>query len=66
MNVKAARCDEIEVDGGVEIAVILDIVNVAIQIVVVPSRGDGGEVPIVFSFCHLFHLRSSSASLMVV
>src|ERR1019366_8513701 len=43
-DVEAALVDEVRVDDGIEIRVVDDVVDVTVDVVVHPARGDGQEV----------------------
>jgi hypothetical protein len=46
LDVQAALVDEVVVRDGVEVAVVRDVVDVAVDVVVHPARGDGQEVAV--------------------
>src|SRR5690606_36936817 len=52
VDVEPAFGDQVRVDHRVEVAVVLDIVDVAVDVVVLPSGGDGQEVAIVRARVH--------------
>ena len=66
MDVQVASSDQVKVDGGVEISVILDVVDVAVQIVVPPSRWYGGEVLVVLPLGHRGLRQQSIVAMLMV
>src|SRR5690606_23759506 len=52
VDVEAADRDQVSVDHGVEVAVVLDVVDVAVDVVVLPAGGDGQEVAVAGARAH--------------
>src|SRR5690606_29288765 len=52
VDVEPAFGDQVGVDHGVEVAVVLDVVDVAVDVVVLPAGGDGQEVAVVGARAH--------------
>src|SRR5690606_9160165 len=52
VDVEPALGDQVRVDHRVEVAVVLDVVDVAVDVVVLPARGDGQEVAVVGAGAH--------------
>ncbi|MCY1539280.1 hypothetical protein D9M68_748600 [compost metagenome] len=47
MDIQSAALDQVGVHRAVEVAVIDHVVHMAVEVVVVPARGDGLEVAVV-------------------
>ncbi len=58
MDIKAAPSYQVRVDDGIEVAVVLNVVDVAIQIVIAPARGDRKEMLVLVSLCHVSVIAS--------
>jgi hypothetical protein len=53
---------QVGVNGGVEVAVVLDVINVTVDVVTSSSRPDGREMPVFVAFYHLLFPRWTKIS----
>src|SRR3569623_2911453 len=51
VDVEAAFADQKSIDDGIEVAVVLDVVDMTVDVIVLPARRDGLEVRVIAAAC---------------
>jgi hypothetical protein len=57
VDVEYSTVDQEAIDDRIEVAVVLNVIDMAIDIVIHPSRGDGQKVAIVAALCGLLSVH---------